>query len=428
MYPIQKWAATVVAAACSFVILPAAAAPGDLDPSFGVNGSVYTPIFGNIAEPFAMVRDRSGRTIVAGQSVDPVTNLSTLLLARFLTDGTPDATFGDTGTGIVLTTPPAGVSQYAQFFSIALDSKDRIVCAGDIGTDGPSIIKPVLAVARYSPDGILDHSFNGTGFVASVIEDDEVQGMASSIAIDASDRIVAVGRSMGSSSSDGVLLRYREDGSLDHSFAKTMIRMTGVYGNFYPTSVAIDSHGQIIVAGNDVDPSTGLAVTLVSRYSDDGEQDISFGVGGFASNADLQVTQMILDESDATILGGTENTDATFALTRIDSTGTLDITFGGDGTGMAQTGYLTGVPVQIGLSLDGNGHILASANLDEGMAAFRFNVDGTPDSGFGLDGVAYGPAGSSLSVTSLIVDDADHFSMVGSDVASPDIVMLRYEN
>src|ERR687887_615869 len=101
-------------------VLLALAAPGDLDPSFGRNGVVSTPIG---SEARALALQQNGRIIAVG-------NLGeygyTIEIDRFFRDGDIDPTFGNGGRGDVGDTGDG----YVRPAAAGIDSQGRIVVAG----------------------------------------------------------------------------------------------------------------------------------------------------------------------------------------------------------------------------------------------------------------------------------------------------------
>src|SRR5689334_7534005 len=97
---------------------------------------------------------RTGPSFAGRVTVGP--NLEFGLARYRASDGQLDTTFGSGGTGKVTAAVgslPDGVG------ADAIDSQGRIVVAGEhFGT-----MNYDLAVARFTPAGVLDTSFNGTG-------------------------------------------------------------------------------------------------------------------------------------------------------------------------------------------------------------------------------------------------------------------------
>jgi uncharacterized delta-60 repeat protein len=121
---------------------------GTLDASFGNGGVVTTHISGigpagddSVA---GMVIDSLGRIVAVGVCPGDCGTFD-FELARYNSDGTLDATFGN--GGIVTTAPGYDNSSNA----IAIDSLGRIVVAGYVDDDS--------VLARYNSDGSLDNTF-----------------------------------------------------------------------------------------------------------------------------------------------------------------------------------------------------------------------------------------------------------------------------
>jgi uncharacterized delta-60 repeat protein len=426
-------AAALTVAAISFCASNAFAAAGDLDSGFGSAGIVETQVMGFSGEAHAITHDSVGRLVVAGYSYNEDLGTSVIVIARLLSDGSLDTSFGDTGTGFVTATPPGGLAAGTYGFAIAIDSKDRIVVGGDFGVNGPGDLPTeIFTVARYLPSGLLDSSFGGSGIVETLIEPGESQSVVESLTIDSRDRVVATGETEGASV-EGVLVRYKEDGGLDHSFAGGGIVTETHDGSFTPTNVRIDSTGRIIVLGTDFDPSSPFGqVSVVARYLDDGKLDVTFGSEspGFSEASDVIAEGLLLDSADDVLIAGAALSDSTLMLERMDSSGLLDTSFGIEGVANSPALVSTFMPAD--MKWDSHGNIIVGTTVDASFAALRFGSDGTLDESFGNDGVAIGPTSSSTSyfASAITVDDGDHFTMSGwsSDGVIESFVVARFDN
>ncbi len=270
-------AATVV------LLLPAAAqgAEGDLDQSFGAGGKVITPIGPSTDQANAMAIDSQGRIVVAGQAFNGTTALTDFALARYEENGSLDAGFGSGGTVIT----GFGTKTDDSGRGVAIDSQGRIVVVG-LTFDGADFATENFAIARYTPDGTLDTSFNGTGKVTQPIG--TRADNAGAVAIDAQDRIVVAGVSdTGSNSNpnnDFALARFNPNGSLDTSFngSGKVITSFGT-GSDAASAVAIDAQGRIVVAGK---ASNGTENDFaLARYNPNGTLDTTFNATGKAVTA-----------------------------------------------------------------------------------------------------------------------------------------------
>jgi uncharacterized delta-60 repeat protein len=301
-------------------------------------------------------------------------------------------TFGDTGTGFVITTPPGGAVADTDSYAVAIDSKDRIVVGGEFGVEGPGWdVNGIFTVARYLPDGTSDSSFGYNGSVQTLIVPGETQSSVQSLAIDDKDRIVAAGYTKGGSTAGAVIARYDENGGLDHSFAHSGVIAETHNGFFSESSVKIDSKGRIVALGTDFDSTSLAQISVLSRYLDDGEADGSFGneAPGFSVSADIVANGLLIDSSDRILVAGSSSSDDMFALARFDKSGFPDDSFGS--SALVDTSTFVPPYTPVNLAWDTTGGIVAGASVERSFAAFRFHADGSIDDEFGDEGVAVVP-------------------------------------
>jgi uncharacterized delta-60 repeat protein len=130
---------------------------GSLDTSFGGTGMVTTH-FGSLDDARGLVLQPDGKIVAVGAySTGAKVDLA---LARYLPDGSLDATFG---TGGQVTTDLGGLNQSAS--SVILQPDGKLVAAGVYEPQGVS----EFLLARYQTDGTLDTSFGTNGFVLTPI-------------------------------------------------------------------------------------------------------------------------------------------------------------------------------------------------------------------------------------------------------------------
>lgn len=413
------------------------AAPGDLDGDFGTSGIAITAIVDG-AEANAITHDALGRLIAVGTSKDEALGTAMPTLARYWPDGSLDTSFGDSGTGIVAMPSPVGMGSFATFNSVAIDSKERLVVGGYVSIDdGFGTPHRLFTVARYTHSGLLDPTFGENGIVLATLSTDEYESVLYSLAIDQTDRVVAVGLTEDSVGFEKtVVVRYNENGGLDPTFAKTGVASISMDSG--PSYVAIDSTGRIVFEVSDASDGE----TFVGRYLDDGNLDTSFGPTGtgIASVENIIANTLAIDSADRPLVGGTTADEYIWTLARLDSTGQLDATFGSDGSGFVTeaiggSGDTSGIE---GLKLDSAGNILSAGydyNNDDAansISLVRYTADGIPDDTFGDGGYATVPATSTTSygVTSVTIDDTNHVAVAGwiDDGSSDKFAITRFEN
>jgi uncharacterized delta-60 repeat protein len=334
---------------------------GSLDATFGLGGTVYTDLNGGSSDTGrAMALQPDGKIVLAGQSVTAVSpSDEDFALVRYNSDGSLDTTFG-TG-GIVLT--DFGAQFFEGAFSVAIDSAGRIVAAGGSFTFAT---QRDFAVARYNPDGSLDTTFDGDGRVTTPISLTNFD-VAADVAIQADDRIVVVGFA----NSDVALARYATNGALDTTFGGTGAITTNFGGLFADaTAVVIQPDGKVLAVGSTT--STTTTDFALVRYNADGSPDASFGTGGHVTT-DFTATDVLTDvalQADGRIVVTGRTFDSVngddFALARYEANGTVDPTFGV--AGIVRTDIATSSDEARGIAIQADGKILVAGPTAFGPA------------------------------------------------------------
>jgi uncharacterized delta-60 repeat protein len=232
---------------------------GSLDTGFAADGTVTTD-FGGTDDTAAMLLQPDGKIVVAGQADND------LALARYNTDGTLDAGFGNGGK------VTDGLDGFQSAGALVRQDDGRLLVAGNAGAE--------LMLARYSTDGSLDTGFGVGGFVTYDLGVDAVyDGAAQS-----DGKIVVVGPM---TPLDFALVRFHPDGTLDAAFGSGGLVTTDFYGDDdIPSAIELQTDGAILVAGlsagaqgdDSFDEDFALA-----RYQPDGTLDTGFGSDGLVT-------------------------------------------------------------------------------------------------------------------------------------------------
>lgn len=310
-------------------------ADGSVDSSFGFRGTVETQIGLSDDRIQCIAIDNVGRIVVGGYSSNGV-NLD-FAIARYLSDGTLDSTFGAGGK----VTTAIGTDEDI-IYGLAIDQLGRIVVAGS--TDDIGQPKD-FALARYTASGALDSTFGNGGKVRTPIGTD--QDVIHSLVLDASDRIVVGGYSGVATDADYgdfAVARYTSTGTLDSTFGIGGITVTKfTLGMDQINSLAIDSLGRIVAAG-----SFGFSAgSALARYNSNGFLDASFGSAGKVMTVigpGSAFGGVAIDSAGRIISGG--------PLARYNPDGSLDTSFG-------QAGVDPGSGTMNGLALDEFGRVVA---------------------------------------------------------------------
>jgi uncharacterized delta-60 repeat protein len=319
---------------------------GTLDPAFGRRGKVRTDFPGLAGVPSSVVVQPDGKIVVAGGAFPLFTFLGNFKVVRYNSNGTLDNSFGV--GGIVTTTFPEG--SYAN--AIALQSDGKIIAAGTVFVDVVigDMSNTDFALARYNPDGSLDSSFGNGGTVTTDFfgtEDD-----AFSVLIQPDGKIIAVGSSNNPATFyDFAAVRYLSNGTIDTTFGVGG-KVTTDFGdqNFDRAhSAALQPDGSIVAAGFAISQNGGSQNFAVARYTPNGVLDTTFSRDGMTEidfGNCCQSAYEVLLQSDGKIVtvgyANTEDSDSDFLLARLTPRGALDATFGTGGQVRTSFGDLNG--------------------------------------------------------------------------------------
>jgi uncharacterized delta-60 repeat protein len=356
--------------------LHAAAAPGDLDPTFDVDGKVTTD-FGGGDGAFGIALQADRKIVAVGQADQDFG------LARYNPNGSLDLSFD--GDGKVTTNFLAGDEGRA----VGIQGDGKIVVAGSTFLSAGN---RHFAVARYNVDGSLDTSFSEDGKVITDFRSSD--DVAYGLAIQTDGKVIVAGYAV-TESLDFALARYNADGSLDTSFdgdGRATTRFPS--GDARAAAVALQADGRIVAAGH-----TRLAAAgsdfAVARYNRDGSLDTTFDGDGKATtdfNSSVDIGDALAIQGDGKIaVGGTASLSdqLDFALARYNTDGSLDSTF--DGDGKVTTDFRSGNDRAFGIALQRDGKIVAAGcagghcgdDSPNDFALARYKLDGSLDTIFG---------------------------------------------
>jgi len=228
---------------------------GDLDPSFGNNGTVLTDYGADKLSAISLLPD--GKILAVGWS--QIGNSRYLLLTKYLPNGDLDIAFGVDG---VVATYLHESSTIVFPFVVQNDSKILVAFRGAAG---------LLTFHRYLANGMLDPTFGTNGVVETTIASSVLYG---SIAMKENGTIVAF---MGLGSSTVILTQFLSDGSLDTSFGTNGVANVNV-PIVLPINVLLDQDENILISGNDFGFEIGAY--FITRYDSNGILDTTFGANG----------------------------------------------------------------------------------------------------------------------------------------------------
>lgn len=235
---------------------------GTPDVTFGNGGQVTTDFFGLEDDAFSVLIQSDGKIVAVGSADDPA-KFYDFAVARYLSDGTIDTTFGVGGKA---TTDFRG-GGFDRARSAALQSDGSIVAAGfAISVSGAS---QNFAVARYTSSGVLDTSFSGDG--KAQIDFGNCCQSANAVLLQSDGKIITVGYpNTESSDSDFLLARLTSTGALDTTFGiGGQVRTSFGDLNGGANGAALQADGKIVAVGFQATFSNTKVDIAIARYLGD---------------------------------------------------------------------------------------------------------------------------------------------------------------
>jgi uncharacterized delta-60 repeat protein len=292
-----------------------------------------------------------------------------------LSAGALDPTFGN--GGIVTTALKSGNAGGSVF----IQPDHKIIVAS---------VDSSFVMARYLENGSPDTTFGRGGIVTA-----SITGNEEAAALQSDGKILMVGYIIQNKTQQMVLLRYNANGTLDTTFGNKGMVTTNFASGSLAHAVAIQSDGKIVLGGmsnNDF---------ALARFNPNGTVDTSFGTNGQVTaslNGGSGWLSSIALQSDGKIVAvgywqPVGQSLPEFAIARFTSVGALDPTFGGTGFVLDNPGSLPAVLRAVVVQSDGKivvtGQVPSSVPGGAGdLGVLRYNSDGTPDTTFGVNGLA----------------------------------------
>jgi uncharacterized delta-60 repeat protein len=343
---------------------------GELDPSFGEGGWVDTDL-GSFDFAHAVAVQSDGGIVVAGEG--DCRYSACFVLARYRPDGSLDPGFGE--AGVVHT--PFGLLRAAQAFDVTITPDGRIVAAGFVMKGGDANDSSYFAVARYLPDGRLDHSFSRDG--RATVDFGYGPDIAYAVATQPGGRIVVAGhgtRSIYRTEYDFAIARFRRDGRLDRSFSRDGRRTVNFGRRRFDVAYGLAAGGRSIVATGSTTVADRKAPSIgVVRLTWSGGLASGFGRRRILPSPNGGIGRAVLvDPSGRIVVGGRAYSDSAhdasdWALLRWGRGGRLDRSFGGDG--IVVTDFGTGADSVRSLAFH-DGRILAGGEIYSSHGLARY--------------------------------------------------------
>ena len=254
-----------------------------------------------------------------------------------------------------------------------------------------------MGIARFNSDGTIDNTFldNGSKSYSPVTSSFSTY---TSIKIQNDNKIVLGGYVYFSGQkSSFVISRADSNGNPDPNFGNDGYTITSMDSSVAIQSLAIQNDDKIIAIGNSF--SEGEVHFVLTRYNTDGNLDNTFGINGIVITPsltgykqDYSTSILIQNNSKIIAAGNASNSNENkFALVRYKIDGSIDSSFGNSGivlTPFANPNtYLNSAALQSDGKIVAAGYVQKSTEYD--FVVVRYNADGDLDDTFGSNGVSF---------------------------------------
>lgn len=236
-----------------------------------------------------------------------------------------------------------------------------------------------LSALYAQTNGGLDTTFNSDGRVTYLSEMEET---AYAMVIQPDGKIIVGGRiDITASKCHFILQRYKIDGSLDSIFGTNGVVETTMHGKEdVINAIALQPDGKIVVAGTSYSDITAYDIAF-ARYNTDGTLDNTFGnngtkvidiLGNTDGSHDEKVNSALAIQGDGKIIaaGYIHNVISyDFMLVRLNTDGSVDTNFGTNGFAITDVADASSDAIR-GIVLQNNGKIVAvgASNINSTVA------------------------------------------------------------
>lgn len=379
---------------------------GAIDNSFGTAGIATCNNF--FASCAALQSD--GKILVGG-TTDALKSMCAI--ARFNSDGTIDSSFAQIGRiSFTIGSISSGVSD------ICLQSNGNIVVCG-VAHISNTITTTKFGVARLTPSGILDNSFDGDGTAIIAVTGGTVESPAC-VAVQSDGSIAVAGYSYpGPGVRSLSIAKLTNSGALETGFDSDGIIVDNFSNNAFASDIVIQADNKILVGG-----SRYLGTEFVSyliRYNTNGTKDASFDTDGIldmpfptaGSFGSSYLKEIILANNSIYCMHDVGNLPGNngFAITKNTMTGTFDNSL--NGNGIIQSDFdPANFDEGLCMGLSSEGKLYAGGRAENPyslsfLGISKFNANGSPDTGFDTDGKLIMNINSSEDIVNDIIRQPD---------------------
>jgi len=299
-------------------------ADGSPDSSFNGDGFVKINFWGSSESLRGMALQPDGKIVFTGQVYKPFPGqLNLVAVGRVTADGYLDTTFADNNTGW-------DTIRWSGWNSSGIDvdvlSNGKIMLMG-ISQSGVTGVPDTMVLMRLTANGLVDNTFGVNGIVRHVPNGGLAGGYKMAVQPDGKILVSGWGWNGVSTTRDMLVVRFNADGTLDANFGTNGEGYADFGLNEEAYDLAIQSDGKIVLVGEAVDNSLTYTYQL-TRLNADGSVDATFGVNGsvvpIQNSQQTVFTAVALHPDNRIVATGFGIVGAQFAIMRFNA-GTVGV-------------------------------------------------------------------------------------------------------
>ncbi|UAA39872.1 tandem-95 repeat protein [Paraneptunicella aestuarii] len=374
---------------------------GDFDTSFNGSGKNFID-FGSTDHGYAVAIDKENNILIAAQTTDSVNGDTEIGIAKLLSSGSLDTSFGG-GDGLVEIDVNPGINSADYVSELVIHDNTDITVLGYYhnGTDHDVVLLQTLA------DGTLDSNFGSGGkliyssandqFAHAIVKDDENRLYIAGSHHNGTDNDLLLGRIDLDSNNDG-----SEIGTWDTGFDSDGIYTYDGGSTEIAYAINFDSNGNLVVAGDHANQFGTYSFTTTPALNTSGFNSAQgYLVHDITSTSNEKVTDIIRDEQGNLYAFGKADND--IGIIKILSNGTLDSSFAGSGELIVTVNGAS--DTKVSAMLNGNGQLMYADTDTSNTEVNIFQKINIADPGFTSCGDARVVRNNTASITNDTIVD-----------------------
>jgi uncharacterized delta-60 repeat protein len=317
---------------------------GSIDTTFGDNGKVIFPISQSDDIATKVLIQKDGKILLAGYSINPNFTSSKITLLRLNSNGSVDLSFGTNGVVRLLENSPSGAAFNGSRLEVFETRRGKLLVGGTIFLEEG--VSTQSAIFSLNSDGSYSTAFGGDG---RLLEPALLSGNFIDFVLTLESNILILSKTQ---FGDHILSDFKRNGEINTNIANGngFVFVTQSPNlNFY--TLELHKNCDVFVGGTAsfTGSSSSIETDLfVYKYDRNLNLDTSFGVFGqsqisifpFDSLADIEIQ----NNGKILLLGSglnTINNTSDFSLTRMNSDGSIDSSFGNSSLGTVTTDFFS---------------------------------------------------------------------------------------